>query len=465
MEIKGRGGEEWRSFEERKIGGGDDWRALAEGTDEAIEKYRKADARWRLLDREGRPLANRKVRVEQRESAFTWGFNSWSWMNAMEHGRFFTMPERHRREARTALFNSIILLHYWAEKTPDDAPVSEEYQGEIDYELLESMVNWCRGHGLRCKGHPLFWPVPKALPEWLGKYDPETRWKFVEVRIRQITSRFRGRITQYDLSNEMLWEPLLANTARRHWPHIEPVEAIAADHARILGWAREEDPDAVYLLNEYGLVAGETDPLPVKDQEGREVTRDLQVERYLRLVEEMRKRGQAPDAAGLQTAPGEWEALSAFRRTIDRLAETGLPVHITEFRPNTKGLDEAGLPDGERDELLADYLETAYRLSFAHPACEAFYLWDHGILTRGRRRTAIWERLHRLLQEEWKTSLETETDGDGWIRFRGFAGGYRILLERAAGASGYPAELLPNSPSPQEREFILPFLPGEERKG
>jgi len=178
------------------------------GTDAAIERNRKRDAHWRLVDRGGRPLAHRKVRVEQRASSFTWGFNSWSWMNAMEHGRFFTMPERHQREARMALFNSIILLHYWAEKTPQDAPVSEEYQGEIDYDLLDRMVDWSRGHGLRCKGHPLFWPVPKALPEWLGKYDLATRWKFVEVRIRQITARFRGRISQYDISNEMLWEPL-----------------------------------------------------------------------------------------------------------------------------------------------------------------------------------------------------------------------------------------------------------------
>ena len=208
MEVKGHGGEEWRTFEERNSGGARLGVAWPAGTDAAIERNRKRDAHWRLVDRGGRPLAHRKVRVEQRASSFTWGFNSWSWMNAMEHGRFFTMPERHQREARMALFNSIILLHYWAEKTPQDAPVSEEYQGEIDYDLLDRMVDWSRGHGLTCKGHPLFWPVPKALPEWLGKYDLATRWKFVEVRIRQITARFRGRISQYDISNEMLWEPL-----------------------------------------------------------------------------------------------------------------------------------------------------------------------------------------------------------------------------------------------------------------
>jgi GH35 family endo-1,4-beta-xylanase len=235
------------------------------------------------------------------------------------------------------------------------------------------------------------------------------------------------------------------------------VEAIADDHARLMGWAREEDPDAQYLLNEYGLVAGETEPLPVTDQEGRPVTRDRQARRMVELAEAMKARGQAPDALGLQTAPGEWEKLGAFRDTLDLLGETGLPVHVTEFRANLKPLEASGLEGKEREELLADYLETAVRVCFAHPSCEGFYLWDTGVLHNGRKPTATWERFRNLLQDRWRTRLSGETDEDGRLRFRGFHGDYRIRLPRERGQSGYATELRPGGGSPDVQEIRLPY--------
>lgn len=457
MTVQGSGGEEWQTFEYKREGVDDQsWRSLADGTDAAIAKHRQREAVWRLVDRRGQALANRKVCVEQVESAFTWGFNSWGWMNQMANDQWDRMPTVHRRKVFLELFNSIVLLHYWAETTPEDAPVSEEYQGEIDYDLLDEMATWCLGNGLRCKGHPLFWQVPKALPKWLGKYDLETRWKFVEVRIRQICSRFKGRISSYDLSNEMMWEPVLAHTEGRHWPHVEDTAIIADDHARLLGWAREEDPDAVYLLNEYGLLAGDRDPMPVKDQSGREVTRHRQLERFVELVRAMSERDQSPDAVGLQTTPGEWSGLAAFMKTLEALAGTGLPVHVTEFRPNTKVLENSDLDAAGREQLLADYVETVYRACYARPDVEAFYLWDTKWLFNGRKPTETWRRLHGLIRERWMTRTEAETDTDGVLRFTGFHGTYSLRLARARGSSGHRVELARGSGDKvDEREVVL----------
>ncbi|MGC9450899.1 MAG: endo-1,4-beta-xylanase [Oceanipulchritudo sp.] len=442
MTIQGAGGEEWQTFEYKQADGDPEaWRGLADGTGAAIEKLRKRDALWRLVRRDGKPLAREKVEVLQTGSAFTWGFNSWGWMNQMANGEWDHMPNVHRRKLWLELFNSIILLHYWAETTPDDAPVSEEYQGEIDYDKLDRMLTWCKGHNLYCKGHPLFWQVPKALPKWLMKYDLETRWRFVEVRIRQITSRFKGRIGSYDVSNEMMWEPVLAHTHERHWPHIEEIETIADDHARLLGWAREEDPDAVYLLNEYGLLAGDREPMPVKDQHGREVTRHQQLERYMALIHAMIERDQAPDALGLQTTPGEWSGLGAFLKTIDAMGSTGLPVHVTEFRPNTRALGQSGLDEEAQEQLLADYVETTCRACFANPHVEAFYFWDTHCLANGRKPTETYRRIHDLIRNQWMTRIETETDADGYLNFRGFLGKYSVRVPRAQGSTGYAAEL------------------------
>ena len=458
MTIQGAGGEEWQTFEYKQTDtDAEAWRRLADGTDAAIEQLRKRDARWRLVDRNGEPVANQAVEVVQTQSAFTWGFNSWGWMNQMANGEWRRMPNVHRRKLFMELFNSIILLHYWAETTPDDAPVSEEYQGEIDYELLDEMVTWCKGNGLACKGHPLFWQVPKALPKWLGKYDLETRWKFVEVRIRQICSRFRGRITSYDVSNEMMWEPVLAHTAERHWPHIEEIDIIADDHAKLMGWAREEDPDAVYLLNEYGLLAGDRSPMPVKDQQGRDVTRLQQLERYLQLARAMIERDQAPDALGLQTTPGEWSGLGAFLKTIEAMGSTGLPVHVTEYRPNTKVLDRSDMDAEAKEQALADYVETTYRACFANPHVEAFYFWDAKCLLDGRKPTESYRRLHDLIRNQWMTRVKTRTDGNGYVTFRGFLGQYSVRLPRERGSTGYSMELKEGSGDQEVR--VSPFAP------
>jgi GH35 family endo-1,4-beta-xylanase len=457
MGLQGAGGEEWQTFE--FIGEQTDaesWRSVADGSDSAIAIHRQRDARWRLLDRFGKPLSHQQVEIVQKKSTFSWGMNSWGWMNASQAGRFDLNPMRHSQELWLQLVNSIVLLHYWAETTPTDAPISEEYQGEISYDHLDKILTWCQAHGLQCKGHPLFWQVPKALPKWLLKYDLETRWKFVEVRLRQITSRFKGRITSYDLSNEMMWEPVLAHTEERHWPHIEDINVIADDHAKMMGWVREEDPDACFLLNEYGLLAGSHDAMPVKTNSGGEISRHQQLGRFVQLGHAMIERGQAPNAMGLQTTSGEWNGLEAFGKTIDAIASTNLPVHITEYRPNAKAIAHVEDP-AEREALLGDYIEATVRTCFAKPAVEAFYFWDLGSFINGRKPTSIYTRMHDLIKKQWMTATTVTTDSDGYCQFRGFHGDYSIRLPRQTGSSGYAASLKAGFGT-DEQQVVVDYL-------
>lgn len=461
MTIQGAGGEEWQTFEYIKNEAEQDaWRDVAQGADAAIARVRCRDARWRLVNRQGQPLSHCDVTVAQTKSDFTWGVNSWGWMNASQAGIFDLNPMRHQQALWLDLFNSIVLLHYWAETTPNDAPISEEYQGEICYEHLDKILTWCQSRGLKCKGHPLFWQVPKALPKWLLKYDVETRWKFVEVRLRQITSRFKGRLTSYDLSNEMCWEPLLVHTEQRHWPHQEDIQAIAEDHVKLLGWCREEDPEACFLLNEYGLLAGDHEPMPVPNQHGQPVTRHQQLERFVAIGNAMTERGQAPNALGLQTTPGEWSGLEAFGKTIDAIASTRLPVHITEFRPNTKHLESLDIPQEEKDLMLADYIETTLKLCFAKADVEAFYFWDTAFLIAkgGRKPSGVYDRVHQLIKKEWMTHTTVTTDADGYLQFRGFTGDYALRVARAQGHSGYRAQLRPGTAAVDEQELRVDFI-------
>ena len=116
---------------------------------------------------------------------------------------------------------------------------------------------------------------------------------FLEVRIRQIVNRFKGKITIYDAINEPMWEPAFKTLPEREWPHITPISDIADYIEPVMRWAREEDPDATYLVNEYGVSFGDHTPCAVPSNDGSTVTPDSQFHRYLDLLVELRQRGSA----------------------------------------------------------------------------------------------------------------------------------------------------------------------------
>jgi len=353
------------------------------------------------------------------------------------------MPNVHVRRLNTELFNSINLMHYWAETHGTSAPQSEEYQGHIDYDILDKGVTWARGNNLFPKGHPLFWPVPKGIPDWVKKYDYETRLKFLEVRVRQLVSRFRGRMSVYDAVNEMIWEPTFEHTNERHWPHIESTEDLADMCSKVLGWAREEDPDPVYLLNEYGILRGSTDEIPVDASNGKRINRDYQLDRFIALGKCLVDRGQQPDALGVQSLPGNWADLPMLIDTIDAIGEgTGLPIHITEARTDTKHLDKTGMPKDEVLARFAEYQNAVLTTVFGNPHLEAFYYWGNWDFYNGRKPTTMYQRAHDLIKKQWMTTETVSTDAKGVLRFRGFTGDYRLRIPRSSDqTTGYALSL------------------------
>lgn len=448
MSVLGAGGEEWRNLEgEHGNYKREYWREILDRSEDQIRRFRQRDVTLTLRTRDGRPLAGQEVQITQLDPAFIWGDCAFPWQQQFEEGRPLTDHQRLQRHFQRRIFNSYNILHYWNEKHWPGAPTSERVQGYLDYEHLDAIVNYCLSLGLICKGHPLYWTVLKALPLWLLEYDRNTQWKFLEVRIRSLVKRFKGRLKLYDAVNEMMWEPLLANIKQRHWPHIEPISGWADDIEQVLGWARQEDPDAIYLLNEYGLGMGNHKPCPVPSSDGSVVTPESQCRRMLELVHTLIRRGAAPGGIGLQTPPGNWGYLESFDNTVTFLGgNTGLPVYMTELRVGTGELQKAGLSPKQIEERLADYLEDLFTIAYGNPHMAGFYLWDPFNLTVLREPSVLYARLYALIREKWATHTKATTDAEGRLRFRAFQGEYRARLTRPSGqTSGYAFQV----PAPQ----------------
>jgi GH35 family endo-1,4-beta-xylanase len=434
-------GEEWREMDEAVQVY--DTRAHQEALETArsgIETHRKGDVTLRLVRSDGTPVSGLQVDIVLKRHAFPFGDQLWHLDRLHRFGRHETDEGFYWRMRFADVFNAANALCYWTERPENDGPKVEDVQGRNVTEHFAYCVDWATSQGLVTKGHPLFWSIDKCVPSWVKRYDLETQMRFAEVRVRNLVARFGDQVSLWDAVNEALWEPIPAHLAQRHWPHIEPIPAIADYVERVLGWVRDENPDARYLLNDYGT---ETDPprgAPLAS-DGTVVTAAMQRQRYKALVRELETRGSPPDAIGLQSHTGGWLSHQAQLAVYDDYADLGIPIHITEFWANTRQLEEAGrLPLEAIEALQADYVANTLTCAFGHPAIEAFFFWGFmGSAIDWRRDSShhlkpVYHRVRDLIHETWTTRETLTSDADGSVRFRGFYGDY--ALRYALGAGG-----------------------------
>ena len=87
--------------------------------------------------------------------------------------------------------------------------------------------------------------------------------------------------------------------------------------------------------------------------------------------------------------------------------------------------------------MQADALEQQYRNLFEnHPLVTAISNWDYGdgawlnapsgVIRKDGSLKPSYHRLHKLIKEEWHTSLELVTDANGYIDVTGFKGKYEV---------------------------------------
>jgi hypothetical protein len=134
-----------------------------------------------------------------------------------------------------------------------------------------------------------------------------------------------------------------------------------------------------------------------------------------------------------------WFSPIEVEATLDRMAEFGLPLHITEFIPQSSGKTITG---GWREgtwtaDAQAEYAEQFYTLAFGHPAVTTINWWGlsdadiwlegGGLLDEDYQPKPVYDRLMKLIKNEWMTKgVILATGKDGEATFRGFHGQYEV---------------------------------------
>src|SRR5262249_13810100 len=115
-----------------------------------------------------------------------------------------------------------------------------------NFEPADEIVAFAARHALRVRGHTLVWY--RQLPQWItdGLPAEELRGDVAE-HIRCLVTRYRGRISAWDVVNEAVAESgdgLRDNVFLRALGSSYIEEAFVA--------ARAADPDALLFYNDYG---------------------------------------------------------------------------------------------------------------------------------------------------------------------------------------------------------------------
>lgn len=271
-------------------------------------------------------------------------------------------------------------------------------QGQIDYSSAERMYEWCSANGLTVRGHCIFWEKREYVQPWVQALDDATLRAVLERRAKEVTSRFRGRIREYDLNNEMV-------DGRFYRDRLG--ERIVDE---MFAWARAGDPDAALWMNDYSILNGPNfDP-------------------YVAHIEQLLSRGVPIGGIGCQghfNGPIDFDLL---QRRLDRLAQFGLPIKVTEF-------DQDGVDDGQR----ARDLEQLYTTLFSHPAVNGILMWGFWEGKHWKPQTAIYRRdwtptpaaemYDDLVLNRWWTRTTIQADAAGAATARVFLGRHRVTVD------------------------------------
>ncbi len=381
--------------------------------------HRKADARVQILNPDGTPFANRPVQIDQTSHEFLFGcgaFDAVALMKIPDGQRKAFL--RQRMEKWLALFNYGTLPFYWGRYEPEE--------GKTAYPETMAAAKWLRAQGVQVKGHPLCWHT--ACAPWLMQYSNEEIMRRQIERIHRDVTAYRGVIGLWDVINEVVIMPVFDK-------YDNAITRICKEKGRIrlvkevFAAARESDPDAVLLINDFNTSVS-----------------------YEILLEGLLEAGVPISAIGIQSHQhqGYW-GLDKLNNVLERFSRFGLPIHFTENTLISGAIMPAHIEDlndwqvdswpstPEGEERQAREISEMYTTLFSHPLVEAITTWDFndgcwlkapsGFVREDNSEKPSYYALQKLIHGDWETHQTLTTDANGCLSFTGFKGGYALKAD------------------------------------
>lgn len=202
-------------------------------------------------------------------------------------------------------------------------------EGTYRWEAMDAQVNWCLAQGIVPTIGPILEFRAATLPDWLWLFqnDPQTLLDVVLDWVRQVLTRYRGKVPMWRLVGRVGTPKSLGLSEE------EQIEFTA----RILQVARTVDPNAQSIV--------EFDRPWAEWLGSTQATHQLGP---LHLGDYLARSDLGLGGVGLEVAPGygppgsHLRDLLEFSRLLDLFALLNLPLHITFAIPSGSDYDPAG---------------------------------------------------------------------------------------------------------------------------
>lgn len=128
------------------------------------------------------------------------------------------------------------------------ANIISPVEGSYDFSQADALLDYAEARGKTVRGHALLWH--EATPAWMLTGNNAQIKAKLETYITAVMTHFKGRITDWDVVNEVITDDDYANGPYRNTQWLQTVGG-----PQYINWAfnaaRAADPDARLFLNDY----------------------------------------------------------------------------------------------------------------------------------------------------------------------------------------------------------------------
>ena len=252
---------------------------------------------------------------------------------------------------------------YWNQVTPENAGKWGSVEAQRDvmrWGELDAAYNLAKDNGLPFRFHVLVWGDQQ--PAWLKSLPPDEQLAEIREWFQAVADRYPD-LDYVEVVNEPLHDP---PTDQPDDPNSGGyIEALGGEGATGWDWiitafemAREVFPEGTALmLNDYNILSSTQNAGHYREIVGLLQERDL------------------IDKIGVQGHAFSTRRGAPIQTVLDGLAETGLPIQVTEMDVDGNPGASPTLSDEASDEIQLTAMQRIFPILWEHPAVEGVTMW------------------------------------------------------------------------------------------
>jgi endo-1,4-beta-xylanase len=351
--------------------------------------HRMQTLQIRVIDRQGNPVQNARIQTRHKFS-----FGTALSTEAFQADKTSPQDQAQYQKIAKQLFNSAV---------PENAlkwPSMEYEPGKINYSDIDRLLQWSQRAHLPMRGHNLFWEAEEFNSDWVKALKPAALRKAMLDRTQTICQRYRGKIDEIDLFNEMLHGNFFRS---RLGPTI--IKEVADT-------CKKANPHVKLYVNDYDILNG------------------TRLEDYAKQIQDLIDSGVPIDGIGIQAHIEQPLSALHINTALDRLAQFNLPLKITEVSLKAPS-----------DQEQAQWLTDLYTTAFAHKSVTSIHLWGYWEPRHWWPQAALYRQdwtekpaataYQTLIHHQWRTHKTLTTDQNGEIETTGYLGNYEIDIRES----------------------------------